>query len=259
MTTADTQASHVMAVVAASKDPIFDLGGRWMSSDDEEAATTAAGFEGWQLYFLGRHGVLGDVDPDVIVSAAYFFEPEYLSREWDAARTVMSPPEAVEIYATLCHDWGRKHLAGFEGAGRLAELAEQVIEGTDVAGMPLFAGWRALPTPLDLPARCAHDLQLLREHRGACHGVAMVASGLSPLMTILTNENNTHTLEEFGWFPPYPEVTEADRRRRARVEKLTDELVALPYEVLTEAEGDEFVELLQAAHAHVGPGSVEAE
>ena len=259
MTTSDTQPSHVMAVVAASKEPIFDLGGRWMSSDEEEAATAEAGFEGWQLYFLGRHGVLGDVDADVIVSAAFFFEPEHLSREWDAGRAVMSPPDAVEIYVDLCHDWGRQHLKGFDGADRLSELAEKVIEGTDVAGLPLFAGWRALPIPLDPSSRCAHALQLLREHRGGCHGIAMVACGLSPLMTVLANEHNTHTLEEFGWLPPYPEVTDADRRRRARVEKLTDELVALPYELLTPAEGDEFVQLLQAADAFVGPAGVDAE
>src|SRR5215207_1782921 len=38
----------------AAKGPIGDLGGSWMSSDLEEAASAAAGLDDWQLYFLGR-------------------------------------------------------------------------------------------------------------------------------------------------------------------------------------------------------------
>ena len=38
-----------------------------------------------------RHGVLGDVDPDVVLAAAYVFPADHLRREWETARQVMTP------------------------------------------------------------------------------------------------------------------------------------------------------------------------
>jgi hypothetical protein len=119
----------------------------------------------------------------------------------------------------------------------------------DVAGLPLFAGWRALPVPTDPPARCAQAMQLLREHRGACHGVALVARGMSPLMAVLSNQGGERNAEEYGWRPPFPTVTSADRALRTGVEKLTDELVAPAYAALDDPERVELVSLLQAAAA----------
>src|SRR5215204_179170 len=87
----------------AAKGPIGDLGGSWMSSDLEEAASAAAGLDDWQLYFLGRHGVLGDVHPEVVRAAAYVFPVERIADQWDAARAVMTPEEATQSYLAVCH------------------------------------------------------------------------------------------------------------------------------------------------------------
>lgn len=253
MSSFDGNRTELLLFVSEIARPVFDLGGSWMASPEEEVATEAAGLKGWQLYFLGRHGVLGDVDPDVIVAAAYIFPPEHLARDWEAARAVLTPEEAVERYVTVCHEWGRAHFEGFSGVNRLAELAEKVIDSVDVAGLSLFAGWRALPVPLDPPARCAHAMQLLREHRGGCHGLAIVASGMTPLMAQLASPDPNHDVEEYGWQPPYPAVTDDDVRRRAAVEELTDELTATGYEVLDKAERAEFLTLIHEAVAYARP------
>ena len=71
----------VLRIVVAAKDPIGSLGGAWMSDPAEEVATAAAGLQDWQLYFLGRHGVMGDVDADVVSAVAYMFPPDYLRQE----------------------------------------------------------------------------------------------------------------------------------------------------------------------------------
>ena len=233
-------------VVVAAKTAIFDLGGAWMTGESEEAATEAAGLEGWQLYFLGRHGVMGDVDADVITAVAYVFPPARVRSEWEAARRTLTPEEAVRRYAEVCHEWGRSKLAAFDGAERLIDLAGRVVDAVDVAGLPLFAGWRALPQPADTPARCAHLMQLLREHRGACHGLAVVALGLHPLVAILLDR--AENAEEYGWERPYPTVTDHDRQLRAQVEEVTDDLVTPPYTALTPAEQGELLDLLSAAH-----------
>lgn len=241
------------SAAVAAKAPIGDLGGSWMTGPEEEAATAAAGLDGWQLYFLARHGVLGDVDPDVVTAAAFFFPADVVRSEWLAARAVMTPGTAVERYLELCHGWGRTRLAGFAAADRLADLAQRVVDGADVTGLPLFAGWRALPAPKDTPARCAHTMQLLREHRGSCHGVAVVASRMAPLLAILTNQGGEQNAQEYGWQPPFPAVSDADRALRLRVEELTDDLVAPAYEGLDRDELAELLDLLRAAHAHAFP------
>ncbi len=180
-----TASQHARATAVAAKGPIGDLGGNWMMSDAEEQATTDAGMVDWQLYFLGRHGVLGDVDTDVILAAAFFFPPDHLRREWATARALMTPAEGLSRYLAVCHQWGRDRLAGFGDVDRLSELGQMVVDASGVVGLPLFAGWRAVPLPDAGPAsgadRCAQVMQVLREHRGACHGVALAALQLDPL------------------------------------------------------------------------------
>ena len=244
--------------VLQAKGPIGDLGGAWMGSPEEEAASAAAELPGWQLYFLGRHGVLGDVDPDVIVAAAYVFPADHFRHEWTEARAVMTPHEALERYVAVCHGWGEDRLNGFADAARLAELGQGVIDAADVIGLPLFAGWRAMQVPTGDDARavarrCAHVCQVLREHRGACHCVALAALQLDPLMAILANPEGGRpeaNAAEYGWQPPFPVPTDDDRELRGRVEELTDDLVAPAYDALTRDEQAEFVSLLQAAQAH---------
>ena len=240
----------------AAKGPVGNLGGNWMTTPAEEAATLAAGMQGWQLYFLGRHGVLGDVDADVITASAFFFPPEVVRRDWEAARALMTPDEAARRYVALCHEWGRERLSGFDDAHRLAELARQVADSADVAGLPLFAGWRAAVVPAEAPARCAHLMHVLREHRGACHGVAVVSHGLAPLTAVLANQRGADNAEEYGWRGPFPDVTDADRALRHRVEEATDDLVAQAYAGLPPGERAELLRLLTAAEQHAFPGGV---
>jgi hypothetical protein len=230
-----------------------------MTSPEEEAASVAAGLEGWQLYYLGRHGVLGDVDPDVVLAAAYIFPADHLRAEWVTARAVMTPEEALDRYVAVCHDWSQVRFAGLTGAARLAELGQRVIDASDVIGLPLFAGWRALPVPsgddeVAVAQRAGHVCQVLREHRGACHGVAMTALQLDPLMAILANPDGGRPEEnalEYGWEPPFPVPSDADRALRLEVEEATDDLVARAYDALSTDELAEFVGLLEAARVHV--------
>ena len=237
----------------AAKGPIGDLGGSWMSSDLEEAASAAAGLDDWQLYFLGRHGVLGDVHPEVVRAAAYVFPVERIADQWDAARAVMTPEEATQSYLAVCHQWARERLAGFAGADRLSELGLRVVEAVDIVAMPLLAGWRALELPKEADAsaeRCGQVCQLLREHRGACHGVALAALNLPPLTAILTNVGGEANAVDYGWRPPFATPGDADRALRDRVEVLTDEIAAVAYEALSADEQAELLTLLNAAHAH---------
>ena len=241
--------STTLATVVASKGPIGSLGGAWMTSEAEEQATLDAGLVGWQLYFLARHGVLGVVDADVVTAAAYVFPPEHVRANWESALAKQTPADGVELYLPLLHDWAREHLSSFAQGPRLSELADRIIREAPVEGLPLFAGWRAVPLPADPVAALGQRLNVLREHRGACHGVALTALGMSPLMAILTNQGGADNAEEYGWQPPFPKPEEPDRKLRREVEELTDAVVSRAYGVLSPSEQSEFVTLLDLAHS----------
>ena len=70
--------------------------------------------------------------------------------------------------------------------------------------LPLFAGWRAAPRPADLPALTGHLLQVLREHRGGVHGLAVLASGLTPLEACAGSATEFYKPQSVGWTDPLP-------------------------------------------------------
>ena len=168
---------------------------------------------------------------------------------WQGAWASTDPVRSAARYAQACHEWGRVKLADFDGAGRLAELAAVVAASADVAGLPLFAGWRAVAPPADDPARAALALQVLREHRGGLHGVAVLAQGLTPLQAILAGPGGEPNASFFGWQGPFEDVAGL-REARAAAETLTDDLADRAYAVLDDAEQAELAALLDKAVAY---------
>jgi len=241
------------AFAAAVGSFVSDLGGGFMFSSQAKAFGKDNGLRGRQAYVLGRGSVLGDVDADVVTSAFGFWPADVVREAWDAGRAVMPVGVAREAYSAVCHDWGIAHYSGFEGAARLAELIEWIVDGTDVAGLSLYAGWRAVPLPDDPRARLAQLMHLLREHRGSLHIVAVVACGLSPLQAILAGKGGPGNATFFGWEEPFEDFS-GHLIARSEAEALTDRLVSPAYDVLGHDERIEMLELLQAAaDAAYGP------
>lgn len=238
-------------VAVESKRAIVELGGGFMRSREARAFGERVGLDGWQPYFRGRCGVLGEVDADVVAAAVAFFPGGVVRDAWDAGRAAVPAADAAAQYATVCRDWGRRKLSGLRRVERLAALLQRVSDGADVVGAPLFAGWRALPLPDDPPGRMAQLTQVLREHRGGMHAVAVVASGLTALEAI--RASRPEDARFFGWPQPDPDPGDDVRRRRDRAEELTDDLVAPAYGVLDRSEADELVALLGEARAAAFP------
>ncbi len=234
----------------AAKDHVSRVGGGFMLSraTREAGAALGLGEGGWTFYVAGRAGVLGRVDPDVVTAALVFFPPSWVREHWEAVLGAVEPREAARAYARCCGAWGRKRLSQMEGIERLAELAERVVAAGDPPGLPLFAGWRALELPPDPPARAVQLCNVLREHRGNAHALAVLAHGLRPLEALVAGPNGPGNAEFFGWPGPYPEAAPfADRWRRA--EDATTAQVAPAYAALDDAERQEFTGLLARASA----------
>ncbi|MFC6937375.1 hypothetical protein ACFQHO_48620 [Actinomadura yumaensis] len=166
-------------IAAAVAGPVGRLGGAFMASREAKAYSAETGLTGWTPYFRGRFGVLGEVDADVVASAAGFFPLETVRQAWEAGAGLPAAT-AADRYAAVAHDFGRRTLADFAESARLADLLKLVADGADVVGAPLFGGWRAMPLPEDDRARVIHLAHVVRELRGGLHIVAVLASGLSP-------------------------------------------------------------------------------
>ena len=236
----------------AARRAVVLVGGGFMISPEMKAAGRDGGYRGWALYMGGRAGVLGPAPAEVVSAALGFFEPGMVRTNWEAALRVRPLAETVQRYVAACHLWGRNRFGAMDGVERLADLLDAVAQRVEPAGLPLFAGWYAVPLPDDAPARATQLLHVLREHRGGSHVMAVRAVGLSPLEAVLAGKHGAvANAQFFGWPEPYPEIGEQLTSLRIEAEQLTTEIVAPAYSGLTEAEASDLVELLGAAEKQV--------
>jgi hypothetical protein len=234
--------------------PVGLLGGWFMASRSTYAYGGELGFEGMTFYYLGRGGAMGDVRPEVVASAMTFFPAALVETMWQAGKAVMAPEPALAAFSECCWRWGRKRFTTVEGLERTNLLLARVADAADAAGIPLFAGWRAAPRPADPPALAAHLLHVLREHRGGLHGLAVLASGLTPLEACAASATDYYKPQSVGWTDPLPDVTDELRDRRRVAEELTNRMVAPALAVLEPAELADLVERVQALAAAAKSG-----
>ncbi|GII89920.1 SCO6745 family protein [Sinosporangium siamense] len=241
-----------LSVAVAVKKPVSVLGAGFMMSREVKALCERTGLGARAMYFRGRCGVLGDVDADVVTASMVFFPADGVRSAWEEGASLPAA-EAAAGYAWACQEWGRRNYGAFPDAERLAELVGIVVNNADVVGVPLFAGWRAMPLPDDPPARLAQLMHTLRELRGGLHAVAVVSSGLAPLLATLSayhegapagHREGTAMAHFAGWPEPYPDVTPDVLALRAKVEELTGTLMAPAFDALDAKEAAELMDIL---------------
>lgn len=222
------------------------LGSAFYFAPDTLEQGKAAGLDGFRMYFLGRGGVLGDVEPAVVTSAFGWFAPDLVTKIWTSAKAVMEPREAGRLYQECAAAHGRNKLAGVEGVAAFCTLAEKVVAAADPAGLTLFAAWAAEPRADDAPGRAMQLLALLRELRGSAHLVAVLAAGVSPALAHYVKRPDM--FQAFG-YAEAPEVSDDDRAKLAEAEALTDRLVLPAWRALDEAEAETFAAVLDRIEA----------
>ncbi|MFF5426369.1 MULTISPECIES: hypothetical protein [unclassified Streptomyces] len=242
----DLQHMEILDCVSAVARPLHDFGDEFMSDDATAAVGLRAGFApGRGFYCRGRFGVLGEVPAPVVQAIQGFLGPELVIAGWRAGRPVMPPEEAAACYAQAVRAWGRAHIPERADVERFNRLAQRLIDAADADALPLFAGWRAQPVPADDPAGAAMQrIHVLREHRGACHLVAVRLSGLSAREAMVVNLG-VEQAARYGWGEPQP-VASSLVPRWQRAERLTDELQAPLYATLTDRERAEFAQCVAA-------------
>ncbi len=229
--------------------PIGAAGGAFMLHPEVLQPGKDAGYPGgFAYYVVGRGGVLGDVEANVVTSAFGFFAPALIKSLWDSGVVVEGARAGSDRYATSCAAWGRSRLASFDGVEELDSLLVRIIDAADPTGLSLFAGWQVQTRALDVPGRCYQLIHVLRELRGSCHIVAVVAHGLSPLAAILANPGSAgvEQAQRFGWEGPFPD-SGVLKATFSSAEELTDQQMARHLAVLNADERSRLVELVEGA------------
>ncbi len=215
---------------------------------------------GFSYYVVGRGGVLGDVDASVVISGFAFFAPTLVRSLWDAGITVEGARAGADRYALACAEWGRSRLGAFDRSDRLIELVTAVVDGAELAGLSLFAGWQSQARVSDPHGHCYQLLHVLRELRGSVHITAVIAQGITPLQALLANpkNNGSEMAERFGWTNPYEDVDHLHDDFTA-AENLTNVLMADHLSVLTTVEQNELYGLVTEVHSILFPSDPNQE
>ena len=242
------------------------------ASPEPNDEMVALGFDNyWDGYFAGRSAPLGLVPAEVVHAAFYNFAAgevaRHVPRVWDT-----TTPEAAHsarergCVAALRRILG--DLVGSPGLARAAELLALASASAPPEGRVMYAGLRSLPVPEEPVARLWHAANMLREHRGDGHIVALVSEGVggteSHVLSAL--DMGIHPAESFGRIHHLPgarlaevmdglrrrglldaegRFTDAGRATKARIEAQTDTLAEAPYQRLEPAEVEELVKVLE--------------
>ncbi|OCB59862.1 evbL [Mycobacterium vulneris] len=219
----------------------------FMLHPENFGASVAAGYENPLAgYVAGRGGVLGEATGATVSAVFAVFEPNGLAAMWDEGVAVRGAAGAAQQYWAQAADFGRKYLSAAQGLDRIAALGEKIIAVTPIAGLPLFAGWRAMPLADDAAARALQVMFVLRELRAGVHFNALTISGIAPVEAHMLNKGPQYTTM-FGW--PEPFADGADKKDRyAEIEQATNRRMAEIFAAaLDPAEARELAELSTAA------------
>jgi hypothetical protein len=210
---------------------IRDNGWAYYFVPETEARAKELGLDIFQFYVLGRGGVLGDVEPEVVASAFGYFNPTVIELMWNGARKVLDPRDAGRAHFLCSAELGRSRLAGVEGLDAYCEAAGAVNEAADYVGLALYAGFRGEPLVDDVAGRAMQLTSVLREFRGSSHLLAVRACGLDAKTAHFISRPSDTAM--FGWSDDDPPVIgEAEVAALAAAESLTDDLVRPAYSVL---------------------------
>src|SRR3954449_1193330 len=241
------------------------------SADEPNEAMFALGFTNyWDTYFAGRAAPLGRVPAEVVDALFYNFAPGEVARHIPKVWRTTTPEAAIAARRKGCVTALRRILGDHVDSpafGRAVDLLTKAATSAPYEGRPMYAELRALPIPDEPVTRLFHAASLLREHRGDGHIAALMVEGVGGLEAhVLYALHMNMPAEKFGRIHHLPAaqlaevidgvrdrgligedgwLSDAGRAVKERVEGLTDELAAKPYEGLEPDELDELMATLE--------------
>jgi hypothetical protein len=241
-------------------------------SPEPNESMAALGFHTyWDGYFAGRSAPLGRVPAEVVHAAFYNFAEGEAARHIPQVWETTTPEAAHAARERGCVAALRRILGELVDTPELARAAELLAQASTSApteGRVMYAALRALPMPEEPVARLWHAANMLREHRGDGHIVALVSERVSGTESHVLSalDMEIYPAESFGRIHHLPQsrlaevmdglrerglvdacgrFTDAGRATKARIESLTDALAEAPYDGLDPHELEQLIELLE--------------
>ena len=241
------------------------------SADEPNEEMFKLGFSNyWDTYFAGRAAPLGLVPAEVVDALFYSFAPGEVARHIPKVWGTTTPEAAIAARQTGCVKALRRILGEHVDTPAFARAADLLLEAAvsaPIEGRPMYAALRTIPIPDEVVARMFHAASLLREHRGDGHIAALMIEGVGRLEAhVLLALAMDMPAEKFGRIHhlPAPQLaavidgmrdrgligddgwlSDEGRAVNQRVEALTDDLAAKPYERLEPAELEELMTALE--------------
>src|SRR4051794_20578687 len=241
------------------------------AADDPNESMFALGFSNyWDTYFAGRAAPLGLAPAEVVDALFYNFAPGEVARHIPKVWSTTTPEAAIAARQAGCVRALRRILGDLVDTpafARAADLLLRAATSAPVEGRPMYAALLALPVPDDVVARLFRAASLLREHRGDGHIAALMVEGVGGLEAhVLLALDMNMPAEKFGRIHHLPAaqlaavidgmrargligddgwLSESGRAVKQRVEAITDDLAAKPYEILERGELDELMTALE--------------
>ena len=193
------------------------------------------GLNVYEFYGLGRGGVLGDVDTEVIQSAFTFFDPATIHLLWEKPRGKASPVETAETHLQSAYDFADRTFGALPHhvLADFAEASHRVASHVAPGHHLLFDGYRRF----DVPESAVHSAYLatilLRELRGCAHIDAVNTVELTPSEAAFLQDAGVFTLHGYAEADA-PHVTPELEAKKLRAEALTDEAMAGYFSVLSD-------------------------
>jgi len=241
-------------------------------SAEPNESMAALGFRTyWDGYFAGRAAPLGRVPAEVVHAAFYSFAGGEVARHIPKVWDTTTPEAAHAARQRGCVAALRRILGELVETPELACAAELLAKASTSApteGRVMYAGLRTLPMPEEPVARLWHAANMLREHRGDGHIVALVSEriGGTEAHVLSALDMGIYPAESFGRIHHLPRarltevmnglgdrglldtsghLTDAGRATKLRIESLTDALAEPPYDRLQPLELQQLMALLE--------------
>ncbi len=218
-----------LELVTRTSPPFNSAGAAFYFDGATLAAGESLGLDAFHFYFLGRGGVLGDVEPAVVASAFGYFHPTVVKQLWTEGRAIIAPRDAAKAHLAAADEFGRVKLGHVDGLDAFNDAAEAIIAHVDGSALALYAGIAAEPLPDDAPARAYRNVVTMRELRGSVHLLAIVAAGLHPATAHAIRRPADVAM--FG-YEQAPVASDADEAALRAADVRTDELLAAWFDVL---------------------------
>lgn len=195
------------------------------------------GLNVYEFYGLGRAGVLGNADPEVVERAFNFFHPRTINFLYTKALDKAEPASTAERYVEAAYEFADRTfgavpvelLAGFAHGAH--KVADAVTPGRHL----LFDGYQRVAVPED-PWHAAYlGTIVLRELRGGVHIDAVAEAGLSASEACFLQDATIFALHGYQ-DEDVPASSEGLAEKKALAEELTERAMAECFAALDGAE-----------------------